>query len=91
LYLFKGRVHLGGKNIYLEEHQLIHKKGFISLEEHQLIHKKGFISLKEHQLIHKKGYISLAINHKIEKISKHVVFVSENFSDIGQEITSVYF
>ena len=77
MYLFKGRVHLGEKNIYLEEHQLIHKKGFISLEEHQLIHKKGFISL--------------AINHKIEKISKHFVFVSENFSDIGQEITSVYF
>ena len=25
----------------------------------------------------------------IERISKHFVFVSENFSDIGQEITSV--
>jgi hypothetical protein len=30
LYLFKGRVHLQ-KNISLEEHQLIHRKGFISL------------------------------------------------------------
>jgi hypothetical protein len=45
--------HLREKNIYLEEHQLIHKKGFFSLEEHQLIHKKGFISL--------------AIDHKIYK------------------------
>ena len=27
----------------------------------------------------------------MERISKHFVFVSENFSDIGQEITPVYF
>jgi hypothetical protein len=33
------------KQIYLEEHQLMHRKGFIYLEEHQLMHRKGFISI----------------------------------------------
>ena len=32
LYLFKGRVHLQKKKINIEEHQLIHRKGYISLE-----------------------------------------------------------
>jgi hypothetical protein len=31
LYLFKWKVHSGGRNIYLEEHKQIHLKGFISL------------------------------------------------------------
>jgi hemerythrin len=47
------------KQIYLEEHQLMHRKGFISLEEHQLMHRKGFIYLEEHQLMHRKGFIYL--------------------------------